>query len=85
VKSPEWRKANEIGRWSMEMMGVPPGPYILDRGALHAYMRITCLLNNSESTELIFLQSCGLIPNPPQYSRTPYVGKSGGCCGQRTN
>jgi hypothetical protein len=32
VKSPEWRKANEIGRWSMEMMGVPPGPYILDRG-----------------------------------------------------
>jgi hypothetical protein len=23
VKSPEWRKANEIGRWSMEMMGYP--------------------------------------------------------------
>jgi hypothetical protein len=55
VKSLEWRKANEIGRWSMEMMGVPPGPYILDRGVLLAYMRITCLLNNSEPTELIFL------------------------------
>jgi hypothetical protein len=25
VKSPEWRKANEIGRWSMEMMGCPLG------------------------------------------------------------
>jgi hypothetical protein len=36
VKSPEWRKANEIGRWLMEMMGVPPRPYILDRGALYA-------------------------------------------------
>jgi hypothetical protein len=30
--------------------GVPPGPYILDRGALHVYTRITCLLNNSEPT-----------------------------------
>jgi hypothetical protein len=38
--------------------GVPPGPYILDRGVLHVYMRITCLLNNSEPTELIFLQYC---------------------------
>jgi hypothetical protein len=45
--------------------GVPPGPYILDRGALHVYMRITRLLNNSEPTELIFQQSCQLIPNPP--------------------
>jgi hypothetical protein len=51
--------------------GVPPGPYILDRGALHVYMRITCLLNNSELTELIFLQSYQLIPNPPGYSRAP--------------
>jgi hypothetical protein len=23
--SPEWRKANEIGRWSTEMMGYPLG------------------------------------------------------------
>jgi hypothetical protein len=23
VKSPKWRKANEIGRWLMEMMGYP--------------------------------------------------------------
>jgi hypothetical protein len=23
ARSPEWRKANEIGRWSMEMMGYP--------------------------------------------------------------
>jgi hypothetical protein len=37
---------------------VPFGPYILDRGALHVYMRIICLLNNSEPTELMFLQSC---------------------------
>jgi hypothetical protein len=45
--------------------GVPLRPYILDRGALFAYMRIMCILNNSEPTELIFLQSCRLIPNPP--------------------
>jgi hypothetical protein len=64
----------------MEMMGYP-GPYILDRGVLHVYMRITCLLNNSEPTELIFLQYCRLIPNPPRYSKAPYAGKSGGCCG----
>jgi hypothetical protein len=25
VKSPEWRKANEIVRWSMEMMGYAMG------------------------------------------------------------
>jgi hypothetical protein len=25
VRSPEWRKANELGRWSMEMMGYPLG------------------------------------------------------------
>jgi hypothetical protein len=53
-------------------------PYILDRGALHAYMRIMCILNNSEPTELIFLQSCQLIPNPLRYSRAPYAGMSGG-------
>jgi hypothetical protein len=35
--------------------GVFPRPNIFDRGALHAYMRITRLLNNSELTELIFL------------------------------
>jgi hypothetical protein len=61
--------------------GVPPGPYIHDRGALHTYMRIICLLNNSEPTELISLQSCRLIPNLPRYSRTPCAGKSGGFCG----
>jgi hypothetical protein len=61
--------------------GVPPGPYILDRGALLAYMRITCLLNNSELTELISLQSCRLIHDPPRYSRMPCAGKSSGCCG----
>jgi hypothetical protein len=34
-------KASELSRWSMndlEMMGVPPRPYIFDRGALHACM-----------------------------------------------
>jgi hypothetical protein len=61
--------------------GVPPGPYIHDHGALLMYMRITSLLNNSEPAELIFLQSCRLIPNPPRYSRVPCAGKSGGCCG----
>jgi hypothetical protein len=35
--------------------GVPPGPYILDHGALHVYMRIMRLLNNSQPTKLIFL------------------------------
>jgi hypothetical protein len=38
--------------------GVPHRPYILDRGALHVYATIMYTLNNSESTELIFLQSC---------------------------
>jgi hypothetical protein len=58
--------------------GVPPRPYILDRRALHAYVRIMYILNNSEPTELIFLQSCRLIPNLPRYSRVSYAGKSGG-------
>jgi hypothetical protein len=61
--------------------GVPPRPYILDRGALHAYMRIMSIPNNSEPTELIFLQSCQLIFNPLRYSRVPYARKSGGYCG----
>jgi hypothetical protein len=56
--------------------GVLPGPYILDHGALHKYMRIICLLNNSEPTELISLLSRRLIPNLPRYSRTPCAGKS---------
>jgi hypothetical protein len=33
--------------------GVPLGPYIHDRGALHMYIMITYRLNNSELTELI--------------------------------
>jgi hypothetical protein len=45
--------------------GVPPRPYILDRGALHVYVTIMYILNNSEPTKLIFLQSCQLIPNLP--------------------
>jgi hypothetical protein len=45
--------------------GLPAMPYILDRGALHAYVTIMYILNNSEPTELIFLQSCRLIPNLP--------------------
>jgi hypothetical protein len=32
VKSPEWRKANEIGRWSIEMMGYPLGLIYLTVG-----------------------------------------------------
>jgi hypothetical protein len=35
-------------------------------------------LNNSEPTELIFLQSCRLIPNLPRCSRALHAGKSGG-------
>jgi hypothetical protein len=58
--------------------GVPPRPYILDRGALHAYMVIMHTLNNSELTELIFLQSCQLIPMPPRYSTALRAGKLGG-------
>jgi hypothetical protein len=45
--------------------GVSPRPYILDSGALHAYVMSMYTLNNSEPTELIFLQSCRLIPNLP--------------------
>jgi hypothetical protein len=41
--------------------GVPPRPYISDRGALtYVYDNVACL-SNSEPTELIFLQSCQLI------------------------
>jgi hypothetical protein len=58
--------------------GVPPRPYILDCGALHAYTMIMHTLNNSEPTELFSLQSCRLIPIPPQYSRALHAGKSGG-------
>jgi hypothetical protein len=35
--------------------GVPPRPYIFDRGALHAYVMMMYTLNNSEPNELIFL------------------------------
>jgi hypothetical protein len=51
---------------------VPPRPYILDRGALHAYMRIMCILNNSEPTELIFynLADLSLIRPDIQGRRT---------------
>jgi hypothetical protein len=58
--------------------GVPPRPYILDRGALHAYVIIMYILNNSEPTELIFLQTCRLIPNPPRHLGALHAGKSGG-------
>jgi hypothetical protein len=65
--------------------GVPPRPYILDRGALHAYVMSMYTLNNSEPIELIFLQSCRLIPNPPRYSRALHAGKSGGRYGYRSS
>jgi hypothetical protein len=61
--------------------GVPPRPYIHDRGAPRMYIMIMCLLNNSELTELISLQSCRLIPNLPRYLRMRCAGKSGGFCG----
>jgi hypothetical protein len=36
-------KANELSRWSMNLMGYPLArPYILDRGALHACMMTMC-------------------------------------------
>jgi hypothetical protein len=40
-ESSSMEKAKELSRWLMndlEMMGVPPRPYIFDRGALHARM-----------------------------------------------
>jgi hypothetical protein len=55
-----------------------PRPYIFDRGALHAYVMMMCTLNNSEPTELIFIQSSRLIPNPSRYSRALHAGKLGG-------
>jgi hypothetical protein len=40
--SPEWRETSEMG-WSLiENDGVPPRPYIFDRGALHAYVMMVC-------------------------------------------
>jgi hypothetical protein len=36
-------------------VGVPPRPYIFDHGALHAYVIMMYILNNSEPTALIFL------------------------------
>jgi hypothetical protein len=39
------RNARELSKWLMSEMlfdGVPPRPYILDRGALHADMITTC-------------------------------------------
>jgi hypothetical protein len=65
--------------------GVPPRPYILDRGALHAYVMIIHTLNNSEPTELFSLQSCRLIPIPLRYSRALHAGKSGGRYGHRSS
>jgi hypothetical protein len=43
------------------LMGVPPRLYISDRGALKCVYDNDVSLSNSESTELIFLQSCRLI------------------------
>jgi hypothetical protein len=61
--------------------GVPPRPYIHDHGALHTYMMITCLLTNSEPTELISRKSCRLIPDPPDIRGVLGAGKSGGFLG----
>jgi hypothetical protein len=61
--------------------GVPPGPYIHDRGALHMYIMITCLLNNSEPTESIFQKYRRLIPYLLRYLRMPCAGKSDGFFG----
>jgi hypothetical protein len=73
--SPEWRKANEIGRWPMKMMGYPLGLIYTTVG--HSiYIMITCLLNNSEPAELISRKYRRLIPNPSRYLRTQCAGKS---------
>jgi hypothetical protein len=58
------KDARERSRWLMNDLSfdrVPLEPYISDRGAFtYAYDNVACL-SNSESTELIFLQSCRLI------------------------
>jgi hypothetical protein len=58
------KDAREWSRWLMNDLpfdGVPPRPYISDRGALtHVYDNVACL-SNSEPTEPIFIQSCRLI------------------------
>jgi hypothetical protein len=56
--------ARELSRWFMNDLffdGVPPRPYISDRGALTCVYDDDVFLSNSEPTELIFLQSCRLI------------------------
>jgi hypothetical protein len=57
------KDARECSRWLMNDLsfdGVPPGPYISNRGAFtYVYDNVACL-SISEPTELIFLQSCRL-------------------------
>jgi hypothetical protein len=57
------KDAREWSRWLMNdspFDGVPPRPYISDRGALTCVYDNDVSLCNSELTELIFLQSCRL-------------------------
>jgi hypothetical protein len=49
-----WTKANELSRWSMEMMGYPYALYTRPWGTTCVYDD-DVFLNNSEPTELIFL------------------------------
>jgi hypothetical protein len=56
--------AREPSGWLMNDLvfdGVPPKPYISDRGALTCVYDNDVCPSNSEPTELIFLQSCRLI------------------------
>jgi hypothetical protein len=58
------KDAREWSRWLMNDLpfdGVPPRPYISDRGAPTCVYDNDVSLSNSEPTELIFLQSCRLI------------------------
>ena len=58
------KDAREWSRWLMNdspFDGVPPRPYISDRGALTCVYDNDACLSNSEPTDLIFLQSRRLI------------------------
>jgi hypothetical protein len=74
------RDAREPSRWLMSEIddfdGVPPRPYILDRGAIHADYDNNVGLSNSEPTELIFLRSRRLIIVQFQRLR-PHRGRIG--------
>jgi hypothetical protein len=71
---------NDVNR----LEGVPLGPYILDRGALHVDMVTTCakvIANLLSLSSYSSADSSSLSSNV----RGPCAGRSGYCCDHRSN